>query len=121
VSSGSPFEASVGYCRAVAVGERIFVSGTAPQWPDGSVAPDAGDQARRCFEIIGAALAELGSGLEDIVRVRVYLVDAADFPAVAAVHGELFAEIRPTNTTVVVAALLDPRWKVEIETEAVSR
>ena len=119
VSSGSPFEATVGYCRAIAVGERIFVSGTAPQWPDGSVAPDAGDQARRCFEIVGAALAELGSGLEDIVRVRVYLVDAADFPAVAAVHGELFAEIRPTNTTVVVAALLDPRWKVEIETEAV--
>ena len=97
-----------GYCRAVAVGERIFVSGTAPQWPDGTVAADAGDQARRCFEIIGAALAELGSGLEDIVRVRVYLVDAADFAAVAAVHGELFADIRPTNTTVVVAALLDP-------------
>ena len=71
-------------------------------------------------EIIRAALAELGSGLHDIVRVRVYLVDAADFPEVAAVHGELFGEIRPTNTTVVVAALLDPRWRVEIETEAVS-
>jgi len=121
VSSGSPFEATVGYSRAVAVGERIFVSGTAPQSPDGTVAEDAGDQARRCFEIIAAALAELGSGLEDIVRVRVYLVDAADFAAVAAVHGELFADIRPTNTTVVAAALLDPRWKVEIEVEAVSR
>lgn len=120
MSSGSRFEAEVGYCRAVAVGDRIFVSGTAPQWPDGSVAEDAGEQTRRCFEIIGAALTELGSGLDDIVRVRVYLVDAGDFPAVAAVHGELFAEIRPTNTTVVVAALLDPRWKVEIETEAVT-
>ena len=96
------------------------MSGTAAQWPDGTVAADAGEQARRCFEIIGAALAELGSGLQDIVRVRVYLVDAADFAEVAAVHGELFGEIRPTNTTVVVAALLDPRWRVEIETEAVS-
>ena len=119
VSSGSPFEATVGYCRAVAVDDRIWVAGTAPIWPDGSVADDAGDQARRCFEIIGAALAELGSSLADVVRVRVYLVDAADFDAVAAVHGELFRDVRPVNTTVVVAALLDPRWKVEIEIDAV--
>ena len=119
VSSGSPFEATVGYCRAVAVDDRIWVAGTAPIWPDGSVAGDAGDQARRCFEIIGAALAELGSSLADVVRVRVYLVDAADFDAVAAVHGELFRDVRPVNTTVVVATLLDPRWKVEIEVDAV--
>ena len=99
--------------------DRIWVAGTAPIWPDGSVAGDAGDQARRCFEIIGAALAELGSSLADVVRVRVYLVDAADFDAVAAVHGELFRDVRPVNTTVVVAALLDPRWKVEIEVDAV--
>ncbi len=117
VSSGSPLEATVGYCRAVAVGDRIWVAGTAPTWPDGSVAGDAGDQARRCFEIIGAALAELGSSLSDVVRVRVYLVAAADFDAVAAVHGELFRDVRPVNTTVVVAGLLDPRWKVEIEVE----
>ena len=119
VSSGSPFEATVGYCRAVAVDDRIWVAGTAPIWPDGSVAGDAGDQARRCFEIIGGALAELGSSLADVVRVRVYLVDAADFDAVAAVHGELFRDVRPVNTTVVVAALLDPRWKVEIEVDAI--
>ncbi|MGH9271008.1 MAG: RidA family protein [Ilumatobacteraceae bacterium] len=119
VSSGSPFEATVGFCRAVAVGDRVWVAGTAPIWPDGSVADDAGTQARRCFEIIGAALGELGGGLADVVRVRQYLVDATDFDAVAAVHGEHFAAVRPVNTTVVVAALLDPRWKVEIEVDAV--
>ena len=119
VSSGSPFEATVGYCRAVAVDDRIFVAGTAPISPDGSVAEDAGDQARRVFEIVAAALSELGSGLHDVVRTRVYLVDAADFAAVGAVHGELLSAVRPANTTVVVAALLDPRWRVEIEFEAV--
>ncbi len=119
VSSGSPFEATVGYCRAVAVGDRIFVAGTAPIWPDGSVVESPGEQARRVFEIIDAALAEVGSGLADIVRTRVYLVDAADFAEIGAVHGELLGAVRPANTTVVVAALLDPRWKVEIEVEAV--
>lgn len=119
VSSGSPFETTVGFCRAVAVDDRIFVAGTAPIWPDGTVAESPGEQARRCFEIIGSALDELGSGLHDVVRVRVYLIDAADFSEVAAVHGELFASIRPVSTMVVVAALLDPRWKVEIEVDAV--
>jgi enamine deaminase RidA (YjgF/YER057c/UK114 family) len=119
VSSGSPFESRVGYCRAVAIGEQVWSSGTAPQWPDGTVVEDAGAQARRCFEIIEEALGQLGGGLADIVRVRVFLVDASDFDAVAAVHGELFADVRPTNTTLVVAGLLDPRWKVEIEVDAV--
>lgn len=119
VSSGSPFEERVGFSRAVRVGDRIFVSGTAPIWPDGSVDEDAGVQARRCFEIIETALEGAGSGLADIVRVRVYLVDTDHFGPVAAVHGELFADVKPANTTVVVAALLDPRWKVEIEVEAV--
>lgn len=118
VSSGSPFEATVGYCRAVAVDDRIVVAGTAPISPDGTVAESPGEQARRVFEIIEAALVELGSGLPDIVRTRVYLVDAADFTEVGAVHGELLGAVRPANTTVVVAALLDPRWKVEIEVEA---
>ncbi len=119
VSSGSPFEERVGYSRAVRAGDRVFVSGTAPIWPDGTVEEDAGVQARRCFEIIERALSDAGSGLADIVRVRVYLVDADDFAPVAAVHGELLGDVRPANTTVVVAALLDPRWKVEIEVEAV--
>ncbi|MGI9051445.1 MAG: RidA family protein [Ilumatobacteraceae bacterium] len=120
VFSGSPFEETVGFCRAVQVGDRIWLAGTAPIRPDGVVDEDVGEQARRCFEIISAALTELGSGLHDVVRVRQYLVDVGDFDAVGAVHGELFAGIRPVNTTVVVAGLLDPRWKVEIEVDAVA-
>jgi enamine deaminase RidA (YjgF/YER057c/UK114 family) len=119
VSSGSPFEPVVGYSRAVRVGDRVVVAGTAPQWPDGHVDPDPGVQAQRCVEIIRAALEEAGSSLADVVRTRVYLVDAADFEAVGQAHGEAFRDVRPVNTTVVVAALLDPRWRVEIEVEAV--
>jgi enamine deaminase RidA (YjgF/YER057c/UK114 family) len=119
VSSGSPFEATIGFSRAVRVGDRMIVSGTAPVWPDGSCPDDAGTQARRCFEIIAAALEELGAGLGDLVRTRMFLTSAADADAVGAVHGELLGAVRPAATTVVVAALLDPRWKVEIEAEAV--
>jgi enamine deaminase RidA (YjgF/YER057c/UK114 family) len=119
VSSGSPFERTIGFSRAVRAGERVFVSGTAPIWPDGSCPDDPGAQARRCFEIIAAALAELGADLSAVVRTRMYLTDPADADAVGAEHGRLFAEIRPAATMVVVAALLDPRWKVEIEAEAV--
>jgi enamine deaminase RidA (YjgF/YER057c/UK114 family) len=112
-------EAEVGYCRAVRVGDRVWVSGTAPVWPDGSVDPDVGAQARRCIEIIAAALAEAGATLADVVRSRIYLVDAQDFDAVAAVHGEAFGDVRPACTGIVVVALLDPRWKVELEVDAV--
>ena len=119
ISSGSPFEPVVGYSRAVQVGDRVILSGTAPQWPDGTVDPDVGAQARRCFDIIGAALAEAGASFADVVRTRVYLVDATDFDAVAEVHGEVFADIRPANTTLVVAALLDPAWHLEVEIEAI--
>ncbi len=97
----------------------MLVSGTAPIWPDGSVDPDVAVQARRCFEIIAEALAGLGAGLDDVVRTRMYLVDASDAPVVGSVHGELFANHRPVATMVVVAGLLDPRWLVEIEAEAV--
>ena len=119
ISSGGPWELVVGYSRAVRVGDRVVVAGTAPQWPDAHVDPDPAVQARRCFEIIETALLEAGSTLADVVRSRVYLVDAADFGSVSKVHGEKFAEIRPANTTVVVKALLNPEWKVEIEVEAV--
>jgi enamine deaminase RidA (YjgF/YER057c/UK114 family) len=119
ISSGSPFEPTVGYSRAVVVGDRVIVSGTAPQWPDGTVDPDPAVQARRCFEIIGEALAEAGASLADVVRTRVYLVDAADFDAIAPVHGEVFGSVRPANTTLVVAALLDPAWRLEVEVEAI--
>ena len=119
VSSGNPMEQAVGYSRAVRVGDRVCVSGTCAVWPDGTVDTDVGVQARRCFEIIESALGELGASLADVVRTRLYVVDAADFPAVAAVHGEKLASVRPATTGLVVAALLDPRWKVEIEVEAV--
>jgi enamine deaminase RidA (YjgF/YER057c/UK114 family) len=119
VSSASPFEATIGFSRAVRVGERVMVSGTAPIEPDGSVDPDPRAQARRCLEIIRSALAAAGARMEDVVRTRVFLVDAADAEAVSAAHGEAFADIRPAATMVVVVALLDPRWRVEIEAEAI--
>lgn len=118
ISSGSPWELVVGYSRAVRVGSRVVVAGTAPQWPDETVDPDPAVQARRCFEIIGAALVAAGASFADVVRTRVYLVDAADFTPISEVHGEVFRDIRPANTTLVVAALLNPAWKVEIEVEA---
>ncbi len=118
VGSGSPFEERIGFSRAVRVDDRIIVSGTAPIWPDGEVDPDPAVQMRRCVEIIGEALAGLGGTLDDVVRTRMYLVDPADADTVGAVHGALFATSRPAATMVVVAALLDPRWRVEIEAEA---
>jgi enamine deaminase RidA (YjgF/YER057c/UK114 family) len=118
-SSGSPFEAAIGFSRAVRAGDRIVVSGTAPVWPDGSVDPDPATQMRRCVEIVAAALTELGATLADVVLTRTYLVDASYWEAAGAVHAEAFAEARPAATMVVVAGLLDPRWKLEIEVEAV--
>jgi enamine deaminase RidA (YjgF/YER057c/UK114 family) len=118
-SSGSPFEAAIGFSRAVRAGDRIVVSGTAPVWPDGSVDPDPAVQMRRCVEIVAAALTELGATLADVVLTRTYLVDASYWEAAGAVHAEAFAEARPAATMVVVAGLLDPRWKLEIEVEAV--
>ncbi len=119
VSSGSPYEAKIGFSRAVRVGSLIAVSGTAPIWPDGSVDPDPEVQARRCLEIILAALAEAGGDAEDVVGTRTYLVDRADADAVARAHSDVFREIRPTSTMVVVSGFLDPRWRVEMEAEAV--
>jgi enamine deaminase RidA (YjgF/YER057c/UK114 family) len=119
VRSGSPFEPTIGFSRAVRVGDRVLVSGTGPVWPDGSCPADPGEQARRCFAIIAAALAEAGGRLTDVVRTRMYLTDVTAAEAVGAVHGEIFAGVGPAATMVVVAGLLDPRWTVEIEAEAV--
>lgn len=119
VSSGSPYEPVIGFSRAVRVGDRIEVSGTAPIEPDGSCAEDPAAQARRCLEIIVAALRPLGAGPEHVVRTRTYLTRAADWEAVGRAHGEVFRDVGPASTMVVVAALLDPRWRVEIEAEAV--
>jgi enamine deaminase RidA (YjgF/YER057c/UK114 family) len=120
ISSGSPFEPIVGYSRAVRTGDRVFVAGSAPIMPDGADPPgDPYGQAKRCLEIVAAALEQAGASLADVVRTRVYLTDASQFDGFAKAHGESFSEIRPANTTVVVAALLDPRWLLEIEAEAV--
>jgi enamine deaminase RidA (YjgF/YER057c/UK114 family) len=119
VGSGSPYEKEIGFSRAVRVGDRIIVSGTAPIWPDGEVDPDPGAQMRRCLEIIGGAIAELGGSLDDVVRTRMYLVDAADAGAVSTVHGEVFATARPAATMIVAAGFLDRRWRVEVEAEAI--
>lgn len=118
-ASGSPYESSIGFSRAVRVGDLVLVSGTAPVWPDGDVDPDPAAQARRCFEIALGALAELGGRPEDVVRTRQYVVSPDDAGAVGAVHGEVFGAIRPASTMVVVAGLLDPRWRYEVELDAV--
>ena len=118
--SGSPYEATIGFSRAVRTGRQVFVSATAAIWPDGHVDPDAGVQARRCLEIVEAALGDVGATLRDVVRTRVFLVDAAYGPAVAEAHGEVFGEIRPASGFIVVQGFLDPRWLVEIEADAVA-
>jgi enamine deaminase RidA (YjgF/YER057c/UK114 family) len=119
VASGSPFEKTIGFSRAVRAGNRVVVAGTAPIWPDGSCDPDPEVQARRCLEIITTALAEAGAGPEHVIRTRQYLTDARYADAVGRAHGAVFGEIRPASTMIVVAALLDSRWKVEIEAEAI--
>ena len=119
ISGHSPYESIVGFSRAVVAGDRVHVAGTAPIPADGSPPPEgAYDQARLCLDIIGEALARAGSGLEHVVRTRIYLTDAALWEEVGRAHGEVFGAIRPANTTVV-ASLLDPAWKVEIEAEGV--
>jgi enamine deaminase RidA (YjgF/YER057c/UK114 family) len=120
-SSGSPYEPQIGISRAVRVGDRVLVSGTAPIWPDGSCDPDPGAQARRCFEIIIAALREAGASPADVVRTRMFITDAADGDAIGAAHAEAFGAARPVSTMVVVAGFLDARWKCEIEAEALVR
>jgi enamine deaminase RidA (YjgF/YER057c/UK114 family) len=120
VSSGGPWEEPYGYARAIAVGDGCWVAGTTDAGPDGeSLHPgDAAGQARAAFAIVEAALGEAGFALEDVVRTRMYLVNAADASAVAAVHGELFRHVRPAATLVVVSALMTPSLLVEVEAEA---
>jgi enamine deaminase RidA (YjgF/YER057c/UK114 family) len=119
-SSGSPFETSIGFCRAIRVGDRILVSGTAPVEADGSSTPgDAEAQAERCLAVIVTAIEQLGGSAEDVVRTRMFLTDPADAEAVGRAHGRWFSDIRPASTMVAGAVLLRPEWKVEIEAEAV--
>ena len=121
VSSGSPYEPRIGISRAVRVGSFVTVAGTAPLGPDGRTVGrgDAGAQARRCLQIIAAALDAAGASLQHVVRTRILLTRIDDWEAVAAVHGEFFRDIRPSNTIMEVSRFIDPEWLVEIEADAV--
>ncbi len=119
VTSGSPYEARYGFCRAVRDGNRIIVAGTGPIEPDGTTTPGgAVEQAARCCELIVAAINELGGTSKDVVRTRMFLTDFADQDAVGAVHARYFGAARPAATMVGVAWLCGADWKVEIEAEA---
>jgi enamine deaminase RidA (YjgF/YER057c/UK114 family) len=119
ISSGASFEERVGYSRAVRVGEQVWVSGTAPIMPDDADPPSgAYEQAQVCLSIIAKALTDAGTSLDAVVRTRIYVTEASLIGEVGRAHAEAFAKARPA-TTAVVAQLLDPRWRVEIEAEAV--
>jgi enamine deaminase RidA (YjgF/YER057c/UK114 family) len=119
ISSGSPYEPVAGFSRAVVAGRHVHVAGTAPVMPDGAPPPeDAYEQARRCLTIIFDALSEAGARPEDVVRTRMYVTSAEYWDGVARAHGEVFGGIRPAATCVV-TQLLDPRWLVEIEADAI--
>jgi len=121
ISSASPYEKSIGFSRAVRVGNLIAVSGTAPIAEDGSTAcpGDAAGQTRRCLEIIQRAIQEAGGSLDNVIRTRIYLTDASLWQEVGRVHGEFFGEIRPAATMVEVKRLVSDDWLVEIEADAV--
>jgi len=118
VESGSPYEPVIGFSRAVRTGHRVLVSGTGPVMPDGGCPETTLDQARRCWEIVLSALAEAGASASDVVRTRTFLTPEADPDGAMAAHGEVFADVRPASTMLVVTALLDGRWHVEVEAEA---
>ena len=120
-TSSSPFEGPIGFSRAIRVDDRVLVSGTGPVWPDGSCDPDVFAQAMRAFKVAGTALSDLGATLRDVVRTRMYLLDAADWEAVGRAHNAYFEAVRPAATMIVVAGLLDPRWRVEVEVEAIAQ
>jgi len=119
VPADSPYVATVGYSRAIRVGQPVHVAGTAPIMPGEADPPiDPYAQAKRCLEIIVAALEEVGAGPEHVVRTRAYLTDVEDWKEVGRAHGEVFGDVRPASAMIVVSSLLDPRWRVEIEVDA---
>ena len=116
ISGESPFEPIIGFSRAVRVGNTVHQSGTGPVGADHE---DAAGQTRRIFAIAGKALAEAGASFNDVVRTRMFLTHVEDWEAVGRVHGEFFSSVRPAATIVIVAGLLNPAWRVEIEIDAV--
>ena len=120
VPAVSPFAHAAGYSRVVRVGPHVFVAGTAPIMPSDADPPaDPYGQTRRCLQIALEAMDEVGASADDVVRTRIMLTRAGDFPEIARAHGDVFKDVRPVNTSYVVAELLDPRWLLEIELEAV--
>ena len=115
----SPFEEQAGFTRALRTGNRIVCAGTVGVEEDGSVSPDAGKQADRCFAMIRSYIEELGGRMEDVVRVRMFATDIKDADAITAAFTRALGHVRPTGTLVAIAALYHPNWKVEIEAEAV--
>lgn len=122
VFSGAPWEARVGYCRALRAGDRIFVTGTAPVAEGGGVhAPgDAYEQARRCFTIIEKALAGLGADLSHVTRTRLFVTDIARWEEFGRAHAEAFGAHPPCTTMVEVSRLIDPEMLIEVEADAVA-
>jgi enamine deaminase RidA (YjgF/YER057c/UK114 family) len=116
ISGSSPYEPIIGFSRAVRVGNAVHLSGTGPV---GAESEDAAGQTRRIFAIAEQALKEAGATFNDVVRTRMFLTHVEDWEAVGRVHGEFFSNIRPAATMVVVAALLNPAWRIEIEMDAV--
>lgn len=121
VPTAAPWAATAGYSRAVRVGDRIAVSGTAPVAEDGSIAHpgDPYRQARLCLAIIARALADAGAGLEHVVRTRMFVADGCDWEEVTRAHGEVLGQVRPATTLVKVAGFVDDRILVEIEADAI--
>lgn len=119
IPSLSPFEEEVGFTRALRVGDRIIVSGTVGVAADGSVPAEAGAQADLAFAEIIRHIETLGGTARDVVRVRMFVTDIGNADAVSAAFSRALKPVRPTGTLVAIAALYDPRWKVEIEAEAV--
>jgi enamine deaminase RidA (YjgF/YER057c/UK114 family) len=115
IPGSSPYEPIIGFSRAVRIGNHVHVSGTGPVGADTA---DVADQADQCLTIIASALKKAGSSIEHVYRTRIYLTEASDWEAVGRVHGKFFSIIRPAATMVIVAALLNPDWKVEIEADA---
>ena len=116
ISGGSPYEPIIGFSRAVRLGNSVLLAGTGPV---GAENEDAAGQTRRIFAIAAEALAKAGSSLQHVVRTRMYLTHVEDWEAVGRVHGEFFSQIRPAATMVVVAQLLNPAWRFEIEMDAI--
>jgi enamine deaminase RidA (YjgF/YER057c/UK114 family) len=121
ISSGSPFEKSIGFSRAVRIGNMLSVSGTAPIADDGSPAfpGDLYNQTRRCLEIIEKAIKEAGGSLQNVIRTRMFMTDISRWEEAAKAHGEVFTDIRPAATMVEVKGLINPAWLIEMEADCV--